>query len=68
MIQEIMGEGRKIIEVLGNIMKDREFLSLDANGSSRDLITSWKINLLLLNSCFLVAGICNLFMVKELGQ
>jgi hypothetical protein len=44
-------------------MKDREFLSLDANGSLGDLITSWKTNILLLNSSFLVVGICTLFMV-----
>jgi hypothetical protein len=54
MIQHTMGEERKVIEVIGKMMKYKEFLSLDANGSSRDLITSWEINILLLNSCFLV--------------
>ena len=65
MTQETMGEGRKIIEALGKVIKEWKFLSLDAKGCPMGLITGGKINLLLLNHYFFVVSIYTYCMVNN---
>jgi len=42
LLQETMGEGKRDIEGLCRLSKDWHFMSLDAEGNSRGLLTGWN--------------------------
>jgi len=56
-LEEIMGEGKKVIGTLEKIMKEWNFLYVESIGNLGGLIIWWKKSIPILNPSFQVSGL-----------
>jgi hypothetical protein len=57
MVQETMGEGKKVVESLCKLFKEWDFLALDSLGNLGRILTGWKKKIPLCQSIILDASI-----------
>jgi len=64
-----MGVGKKLVEDLGKLFKEWDFLAIDENNIFGGLIIGWRTsNIHLLNSSFIATSNCTSFLFQELGH